>query len=64
MNESDSIDELRIRVWDYLYALRQSQQIPTIAEQLRENPHDVAEAVNHSWFLENQGAIGIAIDKP
>jgi hypothetical protein len=64
MNHSNGIDDLRIRVWDYLYALRQSREIPTIANELQENPLDVAEAVNHAWFIEQHGAISIAVDSP
>ena len=58
--ESGSVDDLRIRIWDYLYLLRQAQQIAFIAEQMHETPRTIEEAVDHPWFTQQDGVVAIA----
>lgn len=59
-SESGSMDDLRIRIWDYLYRLGRAQQLAIIAEQMNQTPHAIQQAVHHPWFNEADGMIAIA----
>jgi hypothetical protein len=54
------MDDLRTRVWDYLYRLGRAEQITIIAEQMNETPHAIQEAVDDPWFTEQDGTVAIA----
>ena len=54
------MDELHIRIWDYLYRLNRAASIATIAEQLDEPPEAIELAVQSAWFTVSDGMIAIA----
>ena len=54
------MDELHIRIWDYLYLLNRAASIATIAEQLDEPPEAIEMAVQSAWFTVSDGMIAIA----
>ena len=55
------MEDLRIRIWDYLYRLGQAQPMAFIAEQMDETPHAIQRAVDHPWFNQQDGVVAIAI---
>ena len=54
------MDELRNRIWDYLYRLGRGEQYATIAEQLNESPEAIQMAVDCDWFDVSDGVVAIA----
>jgi hypothetical protein len=58
--EAGSVDDLRTRIWDYLYRLGREQQIAVIAEQMGETPRAIQQAVDDPWFTEQDGTVAIA----
>ena len=60
MTDSASTDDLRIRIWDYLFQLNRAQQIEVIAAHLDETPQAIQHAVHNPWFNEQDGVVAIA----
>jgi len=54
------MDDLRNRVWDYLYQLAEPQGLHAIAAQLGEDPVAVQRAIEHPWFQVADGLVAIA----
>ncbi len=55
------MDDLRNRIWDYLFRLGKPQQIAIIAEQLNVTSVDIQQAVDHPWFDLQDGLVAIAL---
>ena len=54
------MDDLRNRVFDYLYRLAEPQALNAIADQLGEDPSAVQQAIEHPWFKVADGIVAIA----
>jgi hypothetical protein len=55
------MDDLRNRIWDYLFRLGKPQPIVIIAEQLNVGSADIQQAVDHPWFDLQDGLVAIAL---
>ena len=54
------MDELRNRVWDYLYRRGEPQDVANIADQMNETPAAIQQAVENPWFKLQDGLVAIA----
>ena len=54
------MDDLKTRIWDYLYRRGGAERISVIAEQLGETPLAIQQAVDDPWFNEQDGLVAIA----
>ena len=54
------MDELRNRIWDYLYQLGRGERIEVIAEKMNESLDVVQQTVNDPWFVVQDGIVSIA----
>ena len=54
------MDDLKNRVWDYLYRSGAPQQVANIADQMDETPDAIQEAVDDPWFDVQDGMVAIA----
>lgn len=54
------MDDLRNRIWDYLYRLGEPQQIAIIAEQMDLTPGEIQQAVDDAWFDVQDDWVAIA----
>ena len=59
-NEDVTMEDLRNRVWDYLYRCRQAQQVPVIADEVNETPDRIYQVVGDRWFDVRDGLVSIA----
>ena len=57
------MDDLRIRIWDYLYRLGHAEQIAVIAEHMEESPQTIQQIVNDPWFSIDEQNRSVAIAK-
>ena len=54
------MDDLRTRIWDYLFQHGNDQQVEIIAQNLEETTEAIRQAVNDPWFDEREGSVAIA----
>ena len=54
------MDDLRDRIWDYLYRCGEPQQVAVIAEQMHETPNAIQQAVDDPWFDVREDFVAIA----
>ncbi len=54
------MEDLRNRVWDYLYECRQPQRVAIIADEMNETPHKIQQVVDDLWFDVRDGLVSIA----
>lgn len=53
-------EEMRNRIWDFLYRSDGPQQVAIIAEQLNEPIEEIEQVVNDPWFEAKDGLVAIA----
>jgi hypothetical protein len=58
------MDDLRVRIWDYLYRLGRAEQISIIAEQMGESPQAIEQAVDDPWFSRQEEGVAVAHTEP
>ena len=44
------MDELRVKIWDYLYRSGEPKSISQIAEFIEQEADTIRAAVDHEWF--------------
>ena len=54
------MEDLRNRVWDYLYRCRQPKQLALIADEMNETPREIEQVVDDPWFDVRDGWVTIA----
>ena len=57
-------DDLRDRIWDYLFESKSTKSIDEIAALAECDTADVRSAVNHEWFTVSQERVAIAYAVP
>jgi len=57
-------DELRDRIWDYLFESKSTKSIDEIAALAACDAIDVRTAVNHEWFTVSQDHVAVAYAVP
>jgi hypothetical protein len=57
-------DDLRDRIWDYLFESKSTKSIDEIAALAVCDTAAVRSAVNHEWFTVSQGRVAIAYAVP
>mgnify|MGYP007059574456 CR=1 FL=1 len=57
------MEDLRNRVWDYLFRCREPKQVAIIAAEMNETPADIEQVVNDPWFDVRDGLVAIALGK-
>ena len=58
------IDDLRDRIWDYLFESKSTKSIEEIAVLAQCDAAAVRTAVNHDWFAVSQERVSIAYAAP
>ncbi len=54
------MDDLRNRIWDYLYRRGEPQRVAIIADQMNETPDAIQQAADDPWFDVQDGLVAIA----
>ncbi len=54
------MDDLRNRIWDYLFRRGEPQQVAIIADQMNETPDAIQQAADDPWFDVQDGLVAIA----
>ena len=57
-------DDLRDRIWDYLFECKSSKSIDEMAALANCDNAAIREAVNHEWFCISQDQVAIAYAAP
>jgi hypothetical protein len=55
-----SVEDLRSRIWDYLYRRGEPQRLANVAEQLNETLDAIEQTVNDPWFDVQDDLVAIA----
>lgn len=54
-------EELRAKIWDYLYQSHATRSIDDLATRTGHGPAAIREAVNHNWFHVADDRVSIAM---
>jgi len=56
-------DELRDKIWDYLYQAPESKSVDELAAFARQEPQAISAAIDHEWFNVTHNKVSIAYAK-
>jgi hypothetical protein len=55
------MEELRSRIWDYLFRAGKPQEVAIIAERFEVSSAEIEQAVDHPWFDLQDSLVAIAV---
>lgn len=58
------MDELRVKIWDYLYRSGEPKEVSEIAESIEQEADTIRDAVDHEWFTIIDALVTISSPAP